>query len=572
MKHLGILLILLQFPLAPAWTAALADSPAKADSSAAADSSCNCDENDLNFFSSPLEQEPSPVERELRERLPQSDSGLRLDLFVMSLCPYGMEAERALLPLAARFADQLELELHYIADEAAADSTGAAHPSPAPAIEKTRESARRPGCANRNTAPGDGPFRSLHGREEIDESRRQLLLKADYPDRHLPYILCRSRQGAGGDWQRCARAVGLDPDSLQTLAMSRRGERLFRDNIRLANDLQIDLSPTLLIDGEEFTGDLYGFSLTRSICRRLPDDARCREIPVCGADADCQADPGQLALCEHPDSPQARCVRYEPVPFTLTVLNSATCPACSTDSFLRTTLELFPGARVQNHILESPQGAGLAQKYGIRVFPAYIFSAKFATSPRFPRVRSMVAPVDSSYLVQARIAGISYWSERTPQPDGLDLFLPAWDLEMEREFLPLWSAERRPGRIHYLLGPLLASEHADWSDVPEEFDRRACLATEQTDRYPAFVTTLGATRPGTPNWKEVARTAGVDLPALEQCVASGRGRQLLRTAQVLADSLDLNPGTPSALLDNRILVRRARASQVAAIRLEGKNP
>lgn len=558
MKQFGILLILLQFLPWPAWTA-------EADTSAAADSSCNCDEDGPNFFS-------SPVERELRQRLPQSDSGLRLDLFVMSLCPYGMEAERTLLPLAARFADRLELELHYIADEAAADSAGATKPFPAPAIQAAKESARRPGCANRSTASGDGPFRSLHGREEIDESRRQLILKADYPDRHLPYILCRSRQGAGGDWQRCARAVGLDPDSLQALAMSRRGERLFRDNIRLANDLRIDLSPTLLIDGEEFTGDLFGSSLTRSICQRLPEDARCRGIPVCGADADCRAPPGQLALCEQPDSPRARCVRYEPVPFTLTVLNSQVCPACSTDSFLRTTLELFPGARVQNHILESPRGAELAQKYGIQVFPAYIFSAEFATSPRFPRLRSMVTAVGDRYLVNARIAGISYWSKRTPQPDGLGLFLPAWDLEMEREFLPLWSAAHRPGRIHYLLGPLLASEHADWSDVPEEFDRRACLATEQFDRYPIYVTTLGATRPGAPNWEEVARTAGVDLSALKRCVASGRGRQLLRTAQVLADSLDLNPGTPSALLDNRILVRRARPSQVAAIRLEGKSP
>ena len=565
MKHLGILLILLQFLPSTAWTAA-------ANSPAAADSSCNCDENGLNFFSSPAEQELSPVEQELRERLPQSDSRLRLDLFVMSLCPYGMEAERALLPLAARFADRLELELHYIADEATADSTRTTPPSPAPTIEEAKESVQRPGCANRSTAPGDGPFRSLHGPEEIDESRRQLILKADYLDRHLPYIICRSRQGAGGDWKRCSRAVGLDPDSLQTLAMSRRGERLFRDNIRLANDLQIDLSPTLLIDGDEFTGDLYDLSLTRSICQRLPDDPRCREIPACGADTDCQALPGQLALCEQPDSPRARCVRYEPVPFTLTVLNSEVCTACSTDSFLRTTLELFPGARVQNHILGSPRGAELAQKYGIQVFPAYIFSAEFATSPRFQRVRYMVTAVGDRFLVNARIAGISYWSQRMPQPDELSLFLPAWDLEMEREFLSLWSAAPGPGRIHYLLGPLLASEHADWSDVPEEFDRRACLATEQFDRYPAYVTTLGTTRPGMPNWEEVARTAGVDLSALEQCVTSGRGRQLLRTAQALADSLDLNPGTPSVLLNNRILVRRARASQVAAIRLEGKTP
>lgn len=546
MKHIWIILLLFQILGGQAWPQ---------EDSTAVDSvreSCDCDDEQLDFF-------PSSVEQVLQERA-AGGGRIEMDLFVMSLCPYGMEAERVLLPLVEKFKDQVGLDIHFIADEA--DSSAA----PASAARRPASvQPRRVSCAAAATS-GNGPFRSLHGQEEIDESQRQLIVLADHPERYRAYLLCRSRQGPGGDWRLCARAAGLDSDSLQQRALGPQGERLFRENIRLANALRIDLSPTLLIDGEEFSGDFDGFSLARLICRDRPDDESCRDIPVCGSDADCDAPPGRMALCEDADTPRARCVSYDPASFTLTVLQASACSICDTGEFLRTTAELFPGTQVETYDLGTTAGADLARKYGIQVFPAYIFGAGFAGSPRFSRVRHMVLPIGDSFVVQPRIASVTYWRQRSRQPGRLDLFLPARIVELEDEFLRLFSGEQV--RVHHLLGG--ATPEAAFT----EFARRACMMADQPRRYPAYAITrtLRNRQGGDGDWEEAAAAAGIDLDALQNCLDSGRGMRLLAAAQSLADSLDLRHESASALIENQILVRRARPAQVATIWQEGKIP
>ena len=551
MKPLGIFLFVLPL-LVPLFC--------RGEEAPAAAEDCDCEAEEVGFFGAPAAQL-------LSERAASDSSKPRLDLFVMSLCPFGMEAQRVLLPLVEQFADQVELNIHYIADEADGEAEKAVSENAGPSSIAAATPSRRPGCAARKAAPGDGPFRSLHGQPEIDESRRQLTALADYPGRYRAYLLCRSRQGPAGDWPTCARAAGLDPDSLQTRALSLRGEQLFRENIRLANSLGVDLSPTLLVDGEEFTDDFFGFSLARRLCRRLPGDARCAGVPACGSDTDCEAAPNQLALCEAPDTPQARCSRHAPVRFSLIALNSSACSGCSTGAFLRTTLELFPRAQVEGYLVETADGAALAQKYGIQVFPAYIFSAAFTSSPRFPRVRHMVRPAADGYLVQPSVASISYWTQRPLEPDRLDLFAPAWELGLEAEILERWPGDPAQVRVHHLLGPDLFAGESALSDLPHELLQRVCVAAAQPAQYPAYVAARIAAlrRQEKKSEEDIFRSAGIDLAALRGCVANGRGLTLLRENQVRADSLALDPRTAAALWENRLLMRRVQARQVAAI-------
>ena len=480
---------------------------------------------------------------------------LGLELFVMSLCPYGMQAEEALIPLAARLAPQLDLRIHFIADEA-----DRAESAPAP-----RSSGRsdRPGCAAIR-ASGDGPFQSVHGQPEIDEGRRQLIARDDYPGQYAAYVLCRGRHGPDSDWEACARAVGIDPAALQRAAAGARGEQLFGENIRRANDLGLHLSPTLLIDGVEYTGALDPLSLARYLCRRLPPQEFCDEIPACGADHDCTPPEGQLALCLDPDTPQARCQYREPVEFGLTVLNTAACPSCSTAAFLRTTAELFPAVRVQTASLDTPPGEELARRYGIEAFPAYIFDERFARSARFPRVRHMVAEIGDAYLLHARISGTTYWRERPARTGSLDVFVPMGAPELEEQILNDWPGSEAAARLHYLLpagGP-----------VPDEMIRRACLAAHQPRSLAAYAAIRSRDRltSGDQGWRADARAAGVDLPALEACLASGAGRALVAASRALADSLRLDPQTVSTLAANRTLTRRVQASLISWPHPEGR--
>ena len=491
---------------------------------------------------------PRTLEQVLQQHL-QQQSRAALELFVMSLCPYGMEAEQALLPLLEGFGDQVHLTVYYIANE---------QDQAKPQHTRTRPQ-ERAGCTGQESS-GEGPFVSLHGQPEIDEGRRQLIARQDFPQAYLPYLLCRSRQGPSGDWQACAVAAGLDPEFLQQEAAGPRGEQLFRENIRLANSLGIDLSPTLLIDGEEFSGEFAPLPLARRLCGDRPESPLCRELPACGSDTDCAPPPGKGALCRDPNTPQAHCEYYEPVPFSLQVLNSATCEVCNTGTFLASTLELFPQAQISAHRLETPEGQRLAGQYGIQVFPAYIFSADFAHDPRFARVRRLLDKKGDSYLLTPRLVGASLWRQRPSRPGQLEIFAPAWNPDAETALLHNWPAD--PAGLHLRLLQRGAEPGG------EELEVRACLGAGQSGRYPAYATA----RDSAASWRAAAALAGADLGALAACLEQGRGQQLLGEAAALADSLELETGTISALLDNRVLLRRARPEDFWPLWKKGTGP
>lgn len=493
---------------------------------------------------------------------------LRLELFVMSLCPYGMEAERYLIPALQALGDRADLRVYYIADEAAAGADTAALP---PLLgNEAPPTPARPGrgCSGSSgAATGSGPFRSLHGQEEVDEGRRQVVLQEDGPTAFRAYLLCRSRQGAPADWRECARAVGVDPQTLEQRAQGPEGESLFRATIRHTNQARVQESPTLLVNGKEYEGEYAGFAVVRRLCREIPADSACARVPVCGADTDCRAAAGTVALCEDPDSPTARCVAHRVVPFTLTVLEAAACASCSTAAFLRTTTELFPGARVEVRRSDTPEGEALARAHGIEAFPAYLFGPGFARSPRFGRVRPMLMPTDGSYLVVARIAPVSYWPRRDALPGRTELFVPAAESTAASRVLDGWAGRPDQLRVHPLPPP--AQQAAAQGPLPEEWQRLACLGARQPEAYGPYLRARARlSAQGTSDWESWARTAGADTEALRQCVASGEGSELLGQGQSAADSLQLERDSVSALLDNRLLVRRTFASQLAAVAKE----
>jgi len=418
-----------------------------------AEEDCDCGEDDTSSVTSP----GFGVEGVLP--WPEPEERVRLDLFVMSLCPYGMEAERAMLPLARHLADHVELRLHYIADEAR-DSTAQVDTwsgRDAGASDVPEAPPARAGCSARQVATSTGPFSSLHGQEEIDESCRQLILAEDSQERLHEYLLCRSLGGPRGDWRVCAREVGVDPEVLQERALGTRGRQLFRDNIRLANELDIDLSPTLLIDGKEYANHLDPFAVGRAVCQGLSPPDFCGDWPVCGADGDCGEFPGSVSLCLDPDTPGARCQYSEPVPFKLSLLTGDQCRSGDAEGFLSSTLQLFPGAVLERVSLQSAQGQLLASEYEVEHLPAYILDTAFARTARFARVQHLLLERGDAFVVRPRVNETTYWYRRPHRAGRLDVFLPPGpripSRDLEQQIRRLWSptsSEHPELRFHYL--------------------------------------------------------------------------------------------------------------------------
>ena len=145
-----------------------------------------------------------------------------LELFVMSYCPFGVQAEEKIIPIVKKFGDQIDFKLQFIAREKEAPS-----------------------------AQDITPFVSLHGYPEVAENIRQLLIAREYPDRYLDYILCRGKK-LDKSWENCARKLGIDVVKIQVLFDAPEAGQLFQENIQRAAALGIKASPTILVDGHKF--------------------------------------------------------------------------------------------------------------------------------------------------------------------------------------------------------------------------------------------------------------------------------------------------------------------------------
>ena len=145
-----------------------------------------------------------------------------LELFVMSYCPFGVQAEEQIIPIVKEFGNQIDFKLQFIAQEKAEPS-----------------------------AHDITPFTSLHGYPEVAENIRQLLIAREYPDTYLDYILCRGKK-LEKSWENCAEKLGIDVARIQGLCDAPETEQLFRENIQRAAALGIKASPTLFVDGHQF--------------------------------------------------------------------------------------------------------------------------------------------------------------------------------------------------------------------------------------------------------------------------------------------------------------------------------
>ena len=166
-------------------------------------------------------REPMNLEELLAARIARVGKPT-LELFVMSYCPFGVQAEKKLIPIVKAFGDKIDFKLRFIAQE-----------KETPSLQEIT------------------PFTSLHGYPEVAENIRQLLIAQEYPDRYLDYILCRGKK-LDRSWEDCAEKLGIDVAKIQKLFDTPEAEQLFRENIKRAAELGIKASPTILVDNHQF--------------------------------------------------------------------------------------------------------------------------------------------------------------------------------------------------------------------------------------------------------------------------------------------------------------------------------
>ncbi|MBI4668985.1 MAG: hypothetical protein HY747_07340 [Elusimicrobia bacterium] len=151
-----------------------------------------------------------------------------LQLFIMSQCPYGVEAQRAILE---------------------AQNKGQ-WPQDAPVVFRF--------IVNRQADAGKKPsFASLHGASELEEDIRQMVLQKFEPEKFPCYLAKRLPNIDSSLWNESLQDCGVDPAGFQKLFKEKAGG-LLEEDFQLSQEHAIRSSPTFLWRGRYVTVGLDG--------------------------------------------------------------------------------------------------------------------------------------------------------------------------------------------------------------------------------------------------------------------------------------------------------------------------
>jgi hypothetical protein len=161
------------------------------------------------------EQEPAAGE-EISEK---SDKP-KVELYVMSFCPYGNLAEDTMYPVYQQLKDKVDREVHYIVSDL-----------------------------------GNGEIRSLHGQPETDQNIREMcVMKYDGMDAFWKFITYVN-QNCGRDgacWEDAAAEAGADVDKIKE-CYDNEGIELMQQEAAASSAAGASGSPTMKVNGVKTT-------------------------------------------------------------------------------------------------------------------------------------------------------------------------------------------------------------------------------------------------------------------------------------------------------------------------------
>jgi hypothetical protein len=133
-----------------------------------------------------------------------------MKIFIMSQCPFGISLANQIAKLIKEKKITYNIDFHYVFNKDASGVIG-----------------------------------SLHGMPELDEDKRQLVIKEYYPGQFIDYMLCRNQDINNLNWQECAKKFSIDVDSV-TNKVNAESESMVNDEFKLAEELGINSSPVVL--------------------------------------------------------------------------------------------------------------------------------------------------------------------------------------------------------------------------------------------------------------------------------------------------------------------------------------
>lgn len=461
---------------------------------------------------------------------PAIDDKVRVDFYVMSMCPYTSQVQTAINPVLEKMGDVIDFSINYIAQDT-----------------------------------GSG-FNSLRGQPEVDENIRQLCAMKNHGNgyEYMEYIICRNSNIQSDDWQSCARSADLDIQAIMQCVESGEGAELLRKSIGVSNDAQASGSPTMFINGQRYSGQRTERAFTQAICGHISNQHYiCRELP--------------------PEKP-----------IDIIVLNDRRCANCNIEPLKANLRQEFPAARFIEYDYSQDDGKRIYDESGIEVLPAILFGQdvrqtdKFGNMQRFlqdagPYLNLMIG---SRFDPKREICdngmddtgnGLIDCEDpdcehalvcRQEIPKRLDAFVMSMcpfaitglnSMDEVLEAIPDMDFN-----LHYIVGydedSLEFSSLSGQREVDENI-RQLCAIDISKDRrkWMGYILCRNSDMNG--DWMECADEAGIDADLMSECSTKQHGKDLLRQSMKTAQDLGIT-GSPTWMVSNKNLFSGISAEQI----------
>jgi hypothetical protein len=211
---------------------------------------------------------PKPTTSPTPVPLPVKASRPSVELFVMSFCPYGVQAETVMDPVVDLLGTKADITVRYIAK-----------------VQGTTVDS----------------VKSLHGLSEAKEDLRQLCVMKSYPDKFWDYVklvnaqcypIYKNATQLASCQQNVTSTLGIDNQKIETCATGSEGLDLLRADEVITGNYKVTGSPTLIINGQRYSGQRTPEAYKQFICARF-------ETPPaeCSVNLSAQAVAGSSGSC-----------------------------------------------------------------------------------------------------------------------------------------------------------------------------------------------------------------------------------------------------------------------------------
>jgi len=236
----------------------------------------------------------------------------KLEFYVMSQCPYGVQVENAIKPVLDKLGNNVDFHLEFIV-----------------------------------TPKGDGKFDSLHGQAEVDGNIIQLCVNKLNPDKMMDFVLCQNKnvKEITTNWKECAKQIQVNEAAIETCRSGEEGKKLLAASAERASAAKAQGSPTIKLNGKDYNGGRRGNDFMRAICEAHTGTKPqvCNEIPA-------------------------------PVKVNMTVLSDARCADCKRAEGMVSRIQgTFPGLEVKRLDYMTDEGKALYKEAGLKLLPAFLF-------------------------------------------------------------------------------------------------------------------------------------------------------------------------------------------------------